>query len=150
MFLPSGQATETVDVMQYIWTGQWPTHRSPELQGFWLNGKTAWQNVHLSAGQNYPAKVLANSGARVPLTYSWEVMKESTAQSIGGDSETPPQKLPGLVVGGAGAGAQVLAPTKAGAYRLFVYILDSRGKAAYANIPFYVDEKLAVMNAGLP
>jgi hypothetical protein len=146
MFLPSGQATEVVDVMQYIWTGQWPEHRSPGLQGFWLNGKTAREDVHLSPGRSYPARVQVNSPGHAPLRYLWEVMKESTAQSVGGDAEAPPPKLPGLVSGVAGPGAQIMAPPKPGAYRLFVYILDTEGRGAYANIPFYVDEKLATLD----
>jgi hypothetical protein len=144
MFLRSGEETESVDVMQYIWTGRWPQARSPQLQGFWLGGKTAWQNIYLSAGQNYDAKVLAHSPNDAPLTYSWDVMEESTAKSVGGDFESRPQVLPGLVAKGAGAEAQITAPLKPGAYRLFVYALDNRGKAAYANIPFYVDTKIAV------
>jgi len=28
MFLSSGEATETVDVMEYIWTGRWPEIRA--------------------------------------------------------------------------------------------------------------------------
>ena len=143
MFLPTGEATETVDLMQYIWTGNWPEFRSPQLKGFWLDGKTAQQSVHLNAGQNYSAKVLAQSSGKIPLKYSWEIMEESSAKSTGGDFESQPQSLAGLVSAGATAEAQITAPAKPGAYRLFVYALDNHGKAAYANIPFYVDAKIS-------
>jgi hypothetical protein len=141
MFLPSGEATETVDVMEYIWTGHWPEFRSPQLKGLWLDGKTAQQNVHLLSGQNYAAKVLALSPADVSLTYSYEIMEESGAHSTGGDFELQSHSLPGLVSQGAAGESQLKAPTKPGAYRLFAYVLNGHGKAAYANIPFYVDAK---------
>lgn len=141
LFLPGGEATETVDVMQYLWTGQWPEHRSPELKGFWLDGKTARESVHLSSGHVYPARVAAISPEK--LKYSWEVMEESAAQSTGGDFEKTPQPLADLIVTAADNQAQVAAPSKPGAYRLFVYAFDSSGRAGYANIPFYVDEKVA-------
>ncbi|MDB6124759.1 MAG: beta-galactosidase [Pedosphaera sp.] len=139
MFLPSDEATETVDVMQYLWTGSWPEFRSPQLKGFWLDEKTAGQNIRLAAGQGYAAKVLVQSPADSTLTYVWEIMEESGAQSVGGDSEHQPQRLPGLVSSKSPGMAQVKAPKKTGAYRLFVYALDGHGKAAYANIPFFVD-----------
>ncbi|HEY2082838.1 MAG TPA: hypothetical protein VGI88_08630, partial [Verrucomicrobiae bacterium] len=142
MFLNSGEATETVDVMQYLWTGQWPALRSPQLKSFSLEGKTAQQNIHLLPGHNYAAAVSAQSPDGDPLTYSWEIMEESGAQSIGGDFESQPARLPGLVQDAA-ANAQLKAPSKPGAYRLFVYVMDRHQKAAYANIPFYVDEKTA-------
>jgi hypothetical protein len=140
MFLNSGETTETVDVMQYVWTGQWPAFRSPQLKSCSLAGKTAQQNVHLLPGQNYAATVSAQSPAGDPLTYSWEIMEESSAQSIGGDLEKQPSRLPGLVQDAA-ANTQLRAPTKPGAYRLFVYVIDRHQKAAYANIPFYVDDE---------
>lgn len=143
MFLESGEETETVDVMQHLWNGHWPEIRSPQLKGFWLDGKTAHQNVRLNPGQNYAAKVLAQSPANVPLTYSWEIMEESRTQSTGGDFERQPRRLPGLVAQGADGEAQVKAPAKSGAYRLFAYVFDGHGKAAYANIPFYVGGKAA-------
>ena len=142
LFLASGEATETVDVMQYLWTGQWPEFRSPELKGLWLDGKTSRQNVHLNPGQRYAAKVLAESPANnASLTYTWEIMEESGAQSTGGDFEARPRRLPGLVSSGTAGAAQVKAPAKPGAYRLFAYVLNGHGQAAYANIPFYVDAK---------
>jgi hypothetical protein len=145
MFLPSGEATEAVDVMEYVWTGRWPEVRSPQLKGLWLDGKTAEQNVRLSPGQNYPARVLAQTSAAVSLTYTFEIMEESGAQSTGGDFESAPRRLPGLVSSGALGEAQVKAPAKPGAYRLFAYVFNGRGKAAYGNIPFYVDAKTSAV-----
>jgi hypothetical protein len=143
LFLGSGEETEAVDVMQYIWTGQWPQMRSPHLQSFWLNGKTANQSIYLSPGHIYDAKVGAQSPDNASLSYRWDIMEESAATSVGGDFETAPRVLPGLTARGPGGRAQITAPNKPGAYRLYVYAFDNRGKAAYANIPFYVDAKIA-------
>jgi len=141
MFLPSHEATETVDVMQYLWTGAWPEFRCPRMKGFWLNEKTANENVRLTAGQGYAAKVIVQSAPGATLKYVWEIMEESSAQSVGGDSEAPPRRFPGLVSPTSPGAAEVKAPEKTGAYRLFVYALDEHGKAAYANIPFFVDAR---------
>ncbi|HEV2692545.1 MAG TPA: glycoside hydrolase family 2 TIM barrel-domain containing protein [Verrucomicrobiae bacterium] len=141
MFLPSGEATETVDVMEHLWTGRWPENRSPVIGGLWLDGKTAPDNVHLSAGQNYTAKIEARAASAVPLTYSFEIMEESGAESVGGDFESEPQHLAGLVSADVAGEAQVKAPTKPGAYRFFAYVSNGQGRAAYGNIPFYVDGK---------
>jgi len=145
MFLNSGEATETVDVMQYIWTGKWPEVRSPRLQNFSLAGKTAPQNIHLFSGQDYAAAVQAQSFNGDSLTYSWEIREESSAKSIGGDAESEPQCLPGLIDQGDTANVDFKAPAKSGPYRLFVYVHDGHQKAAYANIPFYVDVKTGPM-----
>jgi hypothetical protein len=144
MFLASGERTATVDVLEEIWTGRPSSAASPEIQGLWLDGKTAQQNVHLTSGQSYDAKVQAQSCVNTSLTYAWEIMEESAAQSTGGDFESQPQRLPGLASAGAPGEAQVKAPAKPGAYRLFAYVFDGHGKAAYANIPFYVDAKTSV------
>ena len=141
MFLASGESTETVDVMEHLWTGRWPENRSPHIEGIWLNGKTAEQNVHLSAGQRYPVKVEARPDSITPFKYTFEIMEESDAKTVGGDFEAQPQPLAGLVTINAAGEAHVKAPAKPGAYRLFVYVFNGHGKAAYGNIPFYVDVK---------
>jgi Glycosyl hydrolases family 2, TIM barrel domain len=139
MFLKTGEETETVDVLQHIWTGRWPDARSPQCKGLWLAGKTAHENIHLNSGQNYPAMVLVQPLDPSPLAYSWEIMRESGAQTSGGDFEAQPERLPGLVSQKNDGTADVKAPAKPGAYRLFAYAITGNGKAAYANIPFYVD-----------
>jgi hypothetical protein len=140
MFLESGEATPAVDVMQYLWTGTWPAIRSPQLEGAWLDGKTAYQNIHLNSGQNYPAKVQVVDYNGNALTFAWNVMKESTDLKTGGDSETKPGSLPDLVQAAQGGQITLQAPVKPGAYRLFAYVFDGHGHAAHVNIPFYVDE----------
>jgi hypothetical protein len=139
MFLKSGEETAPIDVMHYIWTGSWPANRSPRLEGAWLDGKTALQNVRLRPGQSYHAKVEASDADQDPLSYSWEVMEESTERKMGGDAESVPKRLAGLIADPKQSEITLKAPDKAGAYRLFAYVFDGKGHAAHANIPFYVD-----------
>jgi len=140
MFLESGEETATVDVMHYVWNGTWASNRSPRLAGAWLDGKTAYQNARLKAGQSYRVKVEAADGDGDPLTYVWEVMAESTDLKTGGDLESRPQAFKGLLKDAAAKETTLTAPPAPGAYRLFVYVFDGHGHAAHANIPFYVDE----------
>src|SRR5262249_36492447 len=74
MFLQSGEETAAVDAMHFLWTGAWPSNRSPAVKQMLLGGKTAAQNVHLQPDMTYPAKVSASDPENDPLKYSWEVM----------------------------------------------------------------------------
>jgi hypothetical protein len=138
MFLKGGEETATIDMMQHLWTGTWPVIRSPGLEGMWLDGKTAYQNVRLKPGQPYAARVQASDPKISPLTYSWEVMKESRERKIGGDVESVPEKVKTEITGPPKSDITLKAPQEPGAYRLYVYAFDGKGHAAYANIPFYV------------
>jgi hypothetical protein len=148
LFLASGEATESVDVMQYLWTGNWPKQRCPQIAGVSLDGKSAAQNIRLRAAQTYEAAINAKSLSANSLNYTWEIMEESSAKTTGGDAESVPRKLPGLVVSGSPGRAQITAPEKPGAYRLFAYVREGQDKAAYANIPFYVEPKAPAVATG--
>lgn len=138
MFLKTGEGTAAVDTMQYLWTGAWPANRSPALEGMWLDGKTAYQNVRLKPGHSYSAKVQVGDPDHDPLTYSWEVMKESRERKVGGDVESIPEEVPDGIVDPKKSAVTLEAPSEPGAYRLYAYAFDGKGHAAYANIPFYV------------
>jgi hypothetical protein len=139
MFLKSGEETAAVDVMHHIWTGAWPANRSPRVEGTWLDGKTAIQNVRLKADQTYVAKIQASDPDQDVLAYHWEVMEESQEHKIGGDAEYIPRRLPDLIAHPESSQITVKAPAKPGTYRLFAYVFDGQGHGAHANIPFYVD-----------
>ena len=139
IFLEDGTQTEAVDVMQYIWTGAWPDNRSPRVDGFVLDSKTAYDGVVLSPGRPYEAVVSVSDPDGDELRFRWEIMRESAATQEGGDPEEVPEVLPGLIEGGETNVVDVTAPGQAGAYRLFVYIYDGQGNAGHANIPFLVE-----------
>ena len=140
MFLESGEETESVDVMHYIWNGEWPENRTPSLDSFLLEGKTAYDNVYLEPGKTYNAQVFSTDPDGDALSYKWEVMPESTQLGDGGDFEPTPEVIQGLFEGEPASEARFKAPEKTGPYRLFIYVMDGKGHAAHANIPFFVKE----------
>ena len=138
IFLEDGKETESVDVMHYIWNGEWPENRTPQIKEYTLNGKTAYQNVTLQTGKEYPAEVVIHDFEDDPISYRWEVLPESTDLQDGGDYEERPQAVEGLFVSKEGGKLTLKAPAP-GPYRLFIYAGDGHGHAATANIPFLVE-----------
>ncbi|HEX8504239.1 MAG TPA: hypothetical protein VF630_02640 [Hymenobacter sp.] len=138
IFTEDGQESEVVDVMQYLWSGKWPKNRAPHLASLRLNGKLARDTVYVAAGQRYPAVAAVTDPDNDPVTYRWELLPESTDLKSGGDRESRPAAIPGLVANESAGKAALQAPAQAGAYRLFVYASDGQGNVATGNIPFYV------------
>jgi hypothetical protein len=140
LFTEAGEETEAVDVMHYIWNGSWPDNRSPSVRAFYLDGKTAGDNVRLRAGQAYSASVEIFDHEGDSLTYRWELKPESDATTSGGKFEESIENLELVINDSSAAKVEITAPRKTGPYRLFVYANDGHGHAAHANIPFYVDQ----------
>lgn len=139
MFLADGSETETIDVMHYIWNGEWPDNRSPGIESMTLNAMTSDQSVTVAAGEQYPAQLNAADPDGDTLEYRWEIMRESEATQEGGDKEKIPEVLAGLINDSKRNQVVVTAPAEAGAYRLFAYVYDGQGHAGHANIPFLVE-----------
>lgn len=138
MFMPTGEKTESVDVMQHVWTGEWPANRAPRIQPPTLDGRLAADGITLQPGQTAQASIQATDPEGDTLRYVWEVRNESSAQTEGGDDEYIPQLIAGAVTGDSSE-TTVTAPSEPGAYRLFATIYDGQNNAAHANIPFYVE-----------
>ena len=140
LFTETGEETEVIDVLHYIWTGGWPENRTPRIRTVQLNGRSKHENIRLKSGELYPVNASIDDPDGDPITYLWEVKKESAATQVGGDYEAPISNLAKQVVHPSKHDTQLIAPQQTGAYRLFVYAYDGLGHAAHANIPFYVDE----------
>lgn len=138
IFIENGNETESVDVMHFIWNNEWPSNRSPQLNEFTLDKKSASDNIHLKSGRKYEAVVKISDHDSDTLQYEWDVKSESTDLGDGGDFESTPESLVGLI-NGDGDSVKVIAPERQGAYRLFIYAHDGKGHTAHANIPFYVN-----------
>ncbi len=137
MFLDNGNKTETVDVMHHIWTGKWPADRCPSVDSFLIEGKNAYSNVKLKVSKPFNAEVYYTNYDKDSLTFTWEILPESTDLGWGGDFESrPATSFHGL----GGSSMELHAPDSVGQYRLFIYVADTAGNAATANIPFLAEE----------
>ncbi|VXC02392.1 conserved exported hypothetical protein [Luteimonas sp. 9C] len=138
LFLSSGESTPGVDAMQRMWTGHWPANRAPEISPLRIDDRIATDSVVLAPDAEHRAHVVATDPEGDPLTYRWTVREESRATSIGGDPETLPPEVSLRLAGHADGALRFSAPTRPGAYRLFVEVRDGQDHAAYANMPFHV------------
>jgi hypothetical protein len=137
VFTKGGEKTETYDAIQKVWSGKMDDIIAPRLDSVLLDGKQAKESVYLKASEKYTAKAFIEEFGH-NTKYIWEVVPESDDIKVGGDLESEPEAMYMLVKNVKGNTAQIKAPSREGAYRLFFYAKNEADKVAYANIPFYV------------
>ncbi len=140
LFTETGEATEAVDVMHYIWNDRWPDNRSPQVQHLTLDGRTAFDNIKVGPGIAFEASVGLNDPEGDALTFAWSVKPESDSVEHGGDFEAPIEDVGTLIEHPNASSTVIHAPKAPGAYRVFVYAYDGQGNAAHGNIPFLVED----------
>jgi hypothetical protein len=138
MFLESGERTEAVNVMQYLWTGEWPANRAPRVEDFRIDSQAARDNVYLKPGSLHTAMLKAEDPDGDRLAFQWEIVPEVARGGYAGAGERRPKSMPELIKKAGNHQLTFAAPGMPGPYRVFVYVFDSQGNAATANIPFFV------------
>ncbi len=139
MFGRSGESTESVDRLHQNWRGAKPVNQAPKVNGFALlfDGKTVPDNI-LMAGNKYQVTADFSDPDKDNLKIDWQVVSESTDVKSGGDAESAPPSIPGVIKSKSKNSMEFEAPKTEGAYRVFVFAYDQQGNMAYFNIPFYV------------
>ncbi len=137
MFLENGNETESVDAMHYVWNKEWPKNRTPQIESFTINNKTAYDNISTNVGDELEVFVKINDFDKDGINYVWEILPESTDLKDGGDKEERPKNINIKQIKNQNGELTFKAP-QTGEYRLFVYADDGNGHAATANIPFLV------------
>jgi hypothetical protein len=139
LFTEKGEIMESVDVMQFLWTGKWPNNRVPQIYDVELNGKTRYDNIRLAADEQVALTFRSHDFENDPLIINAEVLPESKDLSDGGDYESRPETLNNLITNSGQDRVTFKTPSRKGAYRIFVFIKDGQNHAATANVPFYVE-----------
>jgi len=134
MFLASGERLPQADAMSFAWTGHWPDVRCPKLKSL----TTSVTEKTVSPGTPSTATAEATDPGGHPLQYEWSVTEENKVAGVGGDAEAVPPSHPECLTGQPGATLAFTAPTKPGAYRLFLTVRNDQGCATTANVPFEV------------
>jgi hypothetical protein len=135
--------TQTVEVMQYMWTDQPPANRAPRISSLSVNGLSPVENIEVTPSDMLTAIVEASDPDNDELTFEWELLPEPTQfGAYAGQGETKPEPVDGFIKSRENASIQFQVPENGNAnYRLFVYIRDGQGNIAVANAPFYVKPK---------
>ncbi len=135
-----GLATESIDVMSYLWSGTRPENRAPAVLSLDIAGFGDRKQVYLKPAETCEAKVTCYDCDYDALTFKWDIRPEVEIpkDSYAGGGEKPAVPIPGLVPEKQGAQIRFTTPQTEGAYRLFVQVLDGQGHVGYANAPFYV------------
>lgn len=139
LFTEAGEETEAIDVMHYLWNGNWPDNRCPQVDEPLLNGATRFDNVAVATGSTNTLTFTASDPDNDALQYRVEVMEESTDLKLGGDKEERPPVVEVAITSEQMGEIVFKAPDTTGAYRIFVYITDGHNHVATFNIPFLVE-----------
>jgi hypothetical protein len=134
-FHTDGTHYSTVDFMQYLWTGHWPTNRCPDIMS--LDSPVARKIVPLAA--TYFATISAADPDNDPLKYRWLLVRETNKKNKSGGWDTQQFAVPKGIISTNGTRVTFRTPSGVGDYRLFVYVTDSHSNAATANFPFNVE-----------
>ncbi len=132
--------TETVEVMQYMWTGKWPANRAPRIAYPAINGLGPLESIEVAPSSINTATVEASDPDNDGLAYEWELLPEPTQfGAYAGQGETKPEPVKDFIKSHENGSIKFQVPAGRGiSYRLFVYIRDGHGHIAVANTPFYV------------
>jgi len=140
-FLETGEETEAIDVMEHAWTGKWPDNRVPVINYIKLDEKIRYNNIHLNPEKEYLVEFEVNDPDNDSLTVKCEILPDvSDYWGMGGDFENRPVTIFKMEDVKYTGKVLIKSPEKSGPYRVFVYIFDGHNNAAYANVPFFVDE----------
>lgn len=139
MFLETGEPTEAVDAMYFIWNNKWPDNRAPTVGLVTVDGKNAHDGIHLVVGETYDLNVPAQDPDDDAVTFLWVLKKESDSTGEGGDFEESIDDIPFLIDDRFKQATKLTAPSNPGKYRIFVFAYDNNGNAAHANAPILVE-----------
>ena len=137
LLLASGETTESVDVLSEMWTGNAVLNGAPQVRSMQLHNADAGS---LTSGQHVNASLDASDPDADQLTIQWEIVKESTVVSAGGDHEDAIASIPIEITEQEGLSCTITMPEETGAYRIFAIVRDGQGHAGTANLPILIVE----------
>ncbi len=140
LFLSDGAHLGGVDAMQFLWTGKWPAHRAPVIDGA-ITAKAEAADGESAAGvfrtgSQILCSVVAKDLDGDPITIKWDVRPDvANNPSSGGDFEPSAAPIPRSIEQQTDQSIVIRLPSTPGAYRIFVYVYNQHSGAATANLP---------------
>lgn len=137
LFSHDGFASESVEIMQGLWTGKQSLNRAPQIKYMLLDYKGAKDNIVLDAGTEHFADIYFKQFNASSLSLKWEIIPEDHHSKFW-ENTVKPEDLNELILNAEEGHIRFKAPEKEGPYRLFLEAYDTNGFYATTNTPFYV------------
>ena len=137
LVLPTGETTQSVDVLSEFWTGDEPKDLAPRVEGMTLHPEG--DRHRYAPGTRVRCRVHASEPDADRMDIEWRVFPESDAQTIGGDPERTLAQVETRVQRAGESAAWITLPETPGAYRIFVTVRDGNGHAGTANTPVLIE-----------
>jgi hypothetical protein len=139
LFDTKGNASEAVNVMQYLWTGTAANQHAPAINYMLVDGKGAKDNIIYKPDSMVNARVfMLNDASNKDLRFEWQLQPEDWFRLQHVHNLKPLKPLTDLIVSTNGPSVTFRTPLKEGPYRILVNIYDKNGYFAACNTPFYV------------
>ena len=133
LLLPDGNRLAGVDELTALWSGSAPKNLCPQIDSLALSVTQA------KSGATIKATLKAADPEGGKLTVKWLLAEDAQQFVTGGDIQVAPPEFAKAIVASSLTGAEVRLPEFGGLHRLYVYVADSSGGAATANVPIQVD-----------
>lgn len=140
-FSEKGEKTEMVDMMQYLWTGEWPDNRAPHVLDIHVNEELAGDSLVIQPNSLHSAEIIAFDEEGDSLRYEWEILPEVELKDGAVDRLKKPIPIKEVIIAVDGAKVQWKAPEQEGEYRLFGTVYDGNNNIGTANVPFLVKSR---------
>lgn len=138
LFYENGSSSETVGVMQHIWTGKWPEYSAPQIKYMLIDNKGARDNIIYKPGEAAAAEIFMLKQDSSISNIKWELYHEDWYRKDNLKNLKKLTPIDSLFIDRNNYKATFSTPMQEGPYRLFATIFDKSGNFATCNTPFYV------------
>lgn len=128
--LDTGEKLAAMDAFQENWTGTPPKDPAPAVRSL----TSSANGVSTAPGATHEVHAMVDG--RGPLTYVWKLATDRSSRTVSG---VVADNVPSEIVGQWMTGVPRLeftVPDQPDAYRMYLFVTDTQGKADTANFPF--------------
>lgn len=134
MQLQTGEKLEQTDQMMKAWTGRYPANRCPQV----LELASPQDGKVVAPGSEIEAALYAVDPESDSLSYRWELTLETEGLKEAEKETNEARRIDDSLLDLTTRKIKFKAPMTKGAYKLYGYVRDGKGSAAFATMPFFV------------
>lgn len=143
LLLPDNSRLATTDAMQESWGHVKLANRAPSIGDI----KVSKDDIK-DLSETFTAEAASSDADGDKLEWKWVLVKEASTYAVTGTGEPTPPGFPKAIVEGQGTPRVTVKLPGGGKFRLYAYVFDGKGSAAYANIPVRGSGQEAVVEKG--